>query len=78
MKIIWVLLQWLGDFKQKHSAEDASQATIKEVEELVNTYKQIVSKSMIIVNIKKAREATRADGSFLEFGLDKHLQTFYS
>ena len=49
---------------------------MKEVEEALKQYKDVIMQSRVKYEVKKARAARASDGSVLEYGLDYHLSKF--
>lgn len=72
------LLEWLEGFKSQYNMYEQAWPTIEECELILQKYNQIVQKIKIPIEIQKARNAKRAQGSVLEFGLDYHLRNFSS
>lgn len=64
------LTQWLEDFKSKFGEYPESHKTIGEVESALKTYKEVVGKVKVPLDIKRARSARKEDGSILEYGLE--------
>jgi hypothetical protein len=48
------------------------------VEDALKLYKSVVGSARAKIDIAKAREARRAEGSVLEYGLEYHLNLFIS
>ena len=71
-----LLVEWLEDFKSKLGEYDEAQETIKECESALELYKKVVDAVKIPLMVKNARNARRADGSCLEYGLEYHLKNF--
>lgn len=71
-----LLVQWLEDFKSKFGGFVEAIATIEEVETALKRYKEFYAAVSLPLALKKAREARKADGSVLEYGLDWQLERF--
>lgn len=70
------MIEWLEDFKAKLGEYEEAKSTIQEVEEALHLYKEVTDKVRIPWVIEKARDARKADGSVLEYGLTWHLERF--
>lgn len=75
-KVHGLLIQWLEDFKAKFGEYSEAKSTIEEVESTLKLYKDVVEKVKIPLDIQRARDARRSDGSVLEYGLEHHLSKF--
>ena len=71
-----LLVEWLEDFKSKLGDYEEARETIAECESTLDRYKQVVEAVRIPLMIQNARNARRADGSCLEYGLEFHLKNF--
>jgi hypothetical protein len=71
-----LLVEWLEDFKSKLGQYKESYATIDEANAALEKYQEKVEKVRIPLAIQNARNAKRAEGSVLEFGLQHHLERF--
>lgn len=71
-----LFIQWLEDFKSRFGGYPEAQPTIKEVEDALKLYQDVVGKVKVPLNIKRAREARTAQGSVLEYGLVHTLEKF--
>lgn len=71
-----LLIQWLEDFKSKFGDSPIAQPTIDEIEDAFKLYDVVIGGSMAKVKVEKARDARKADGSVLEYGLAWQLERF--
>lgn len=71
-----LLIYWLEEFKSKFAQYSEAKSTMEEVENALKLYKEKTEAVRIPLAIKKAKEARKADGSVLEYGLDYHLKRF--
>ena len=69
-----LLLEWLEDFKSNYQQYNEAQETIQKCESLLDNYTSQVQKVKIPLDIQKARNARKSDGSNLEYGLEYHLK----
>ena len=69
-----MLLQWLQGFKSQFENNPAAQETIDRCESALSLYTNVVEAAKIPLAIQNARNARRADGSCLEYGLDYHIK----
>lgn len=67
-----LFIQWLEDFKSRLGHLPEAQPTIKEVEEALHLYQDVVGKVKIPLDIKRAVEAR----GVLEYGLTWTLEKF--
>jgi hypothetical protein len=70
-----LFVQWLEDFKSKFGEYTEAHPTIKEVEEVLKLYKELVGKVTVPISIEKARQARKPDSIF-EYGMTWHLERF--
>jgi hypothetical protein len=63
----------LEDFRARLGEYPEAQSTIQEVEKALRLYKAEIGSEMERVQLRKAIQARRADGSVLEYGLEYHL-----
>ena len=71
-----LLVQWLEDFKTKAGEYDEATSTIEECEKALSLFKKVVGKVKGTLLVQNARNARRADGSVLEYGVEYHLRGF--
>jgi hypothetical protein len=71
-----LIVQWLEDFKSKFEVYEEAQLTIIRVENALQQYHAIIGSAQLKIDIQKARDARKAQGSVLEYGLDYHLEKF--
>jgi hypothetical protein len=71
-----LFVQWLEDFRSKYGQYPEAEPTITEVEAALQLYKDVVEAVQVKLDIQKARDAKRAQGSVLEYGLEWHLERF--
>ena len=67
-------MEWLEDFKSKFGEYLESHETVEECEALLETYNNVVEAVRIPLMIQNARNARKADGSCLEYGIEYHLK----
>jgi hypothetical protein len=67
---------WLEDFKSRYGEYEEATATINEVEDALRLYKDVVESAKVKLEIQRAIEAKKEQGSVLEYGLDFHLSRF--
>ena len=67
-------MQWLEDFKSKCGEYEEANETIQECENALALHRRVVDSARVPLLIQNARNARRADGSCLEYGLDYHLK----
>ena len=72
------LVAWLEGFKAQLGQYQHAAATIEECEAVLALYDSVVGAAKIPLEIQNARNARRADGSNLEYGLEYHLERFKS
>ena len=75
-KVNGLLIQWLEEFKSMFGNYPEAQPTIQEVEAALSQYKEVVGRVKIPLDIKRAKDARRQDGSILEYGLQWQLDRF--
>ena len=78
MKEKELLVEWLEDFKSKLGEHAEANATIKECEKALDQYHLVVESVRVPLMIQNARNARKADGSCLEYGVEYHLKNFNS
>lgn len=71
-----LIVQWLEDFRSKYGDYEEAQPTISKIEEALALYKDTIGRSKVKIEVQRARDARRAQGSVLEYGLDYHLSKF--
>ena len=71
-----LLLQWLDDFRARFEEYEDAQPIIKSIEEALALYKQVIGASRVKIDVQKARDARKAQGSVLEYGLSHFLERF--
>ena len=74
MKDKELLVQWLESFKSELEQYEEAKETIKECEEALYLFKSVVDPLRVPLLIQNARNARKADGSVLEYGLDYHMK----
>ena len=67
-----LLTEWLEDFKSKLGEYEEAHDTIHECKHVRKHCKKAMKKARIPLMVKTARDARRADGSCLEYGLEYH------
>src|SRR5690242_2873456 len=67
-----LLLQWLEDFKFKYSRYKESSETINQCESFLSKYLNVTGPLKLPIEVMKLINATKKDGSILEFGLAFH------
>ena len=70
------ITQWLEDFKSKYGDHEDAKEIINEVETAMKSYVTNIVSAKAKIEIQKAVEARRAQGSVLEYGLKYHLDNF--
>eukprot|EP01124_Arcella_intermedia_P033172 TRINITY_DN7876_c0_g2_i2.p1 TRINITY_DN7876_c0_g2~~TRINITY_DN7876_c0_g2_i2.p1 ORF type:complete len:2631 (-),score=708.58 TRINITY_DN7876_c0_g2_i2:12-7805(-) len=70
------LIEWLSLFNSHFGLEKEAQPIAKSVEEALQLYTKVVEPLFIPLEIQKAVNARRTDGSVLEYGLEYHCQKF--
>src|SRR5262249_25747856 len=76
VKELGLLIQCLEDFKQRFSEYEEALPVISEVEASFLLYNQVVVAAKAKVEIQRAIEARREQGSVLEYGVKWHLEKF--
>ena len=71
-----LLVTWLEDFRSKFEIFPASEPIIVECEKHLVSFEEVVNPIRIPLSIQNARNARKADGSVLHYGLDFHLKGF--
>ena len=71
-----LLVLWLEDFKSKFGGNIEALPTIEGVELALQKYREFYAQVRLPIEIKNARNARKADGSILEYGLDLQLERF--
>jgi hypothetical protein len=71
-----LLIQWLEEFRSKLGEYEEAQETIKEVSEALKLYRTRIAASKVKLDVQRAVDARREQGSVLEYGLDHHLTRF--
>jgi cytochrome c peroxidase len=75
-KAYTLLVQWVEDFRSKYGEYEDAQPTILKIEEALALYKDTIGRSRVKIEVQRARDARKAQGSVLEYGLDYHLSKF--
>lgn len=70
------MVQWLEDFKTRFGEYEEAHTTILEVESALSLYKTTTDKIRVPLAVQKARDARKADGSVLEYGIQFTLDGF--
>ena len=70
------LERWFDAFNAEFDGVPAAKATHKQVHKALKLYKKKMAEVRVPLLVKKARNARRADGSVLEYGLEHHLNGF--
>ena len=72
------LIEWLEGFKAKYQQYEQARETISTCEDLLDKYRTVTDPYRVPLLIQNARNARKAQGSCLEYGLDYHLRSFHS
>jgi hypothetical protein len=70
------ITQWLEAFKSKFAEYEESADIIGQVDTALSLFQSVVGKGKAKVEIQRAIEAKRAQGSVLEYGIKWHLERF--
>jgi hypothetical protein len=71
-----LISQWVQDYQSKFGEYEEAKPIIVQIEEALKLYKDVILASKVKLDIQRAREARKAQGSVLEYGLDHHLSGF--
>ena len=67
------ITQWIESFKSKYGEQEDAQDIIKQVEDALTLFQNVVGKGKAKVEIQRAIEAR---GTPLEYGIKWHLERF--
>ena len=69
-----LLVQWLEDFRSRFGLYEEAIPIINEAESALQLYRTTIGAAKVKVDIQKARDAKRAEGSILEYGLKYEVE----
>jgi hypothetical protein len=70
------LIEWLEDFRSRFGQYNEAESTIHRVEDALKLYRLTIAASKVKLDVARARDARKAQGSVLEYGFEHHVERF--